>query len=109
MKKYKNSYIIHNKKKYEIIWISDYAHHVCLNYKDKAHQISHIQIEELLKNSIFIHKRDDVYTGLGKFRNKIYETIVLLKNQRCVIKTSYICHKFNYVKFYHEQSRRKKD
>jgi len=103
MKKYKNSYIIHNKKKYEIIWISDYAHHVCLNYKDKAHQISHIQIEKLLKNSIFIHIRGDVYAGLGEFRNKIYETIVLLKNQRCIIKTSYICNKSKHTKAYKEK------
>lgn len=95
MKRYKNKFIRNNRKRYEITWISEFAYHIMLRYDDPTHQINHVQIEKLLMESIFDHKKDDIYYGLGRFRNKIYQTIVLLKYGRCVVKSSYVCNRPN--------------
>jgi len=100
LKRYKNKEIIYNRKKYEITWISDYAYHVCININDPAHKINHIEIEKLLTESNIYPRKKDVYTAVGKFGNKIYITIVLLKGNRCVVKTSHICNDHRYLTLY---------
>ena len=107
MKRYKNKEISFDRKKYEITWISDYAYHVCRNINDPAHKINHIEIEKLLVESKLYPIRKDVYAAIGWFRNKIYETIVLLKGNRCVVKTSHICNEYRYIELYksHEKKR----
>ena len=102
MKRYKNKFIRYNRKKYEITWISEFAYHIMLRYDDPTHQINHVQIEKLLTESVFKNKKNDIYYGIGKFGNKIYETIVFLKNSRCIVKTSYLCNKADLIKYYYE-------
>lgn len=85
---------------YEIIWISEYALHVCNRYNDPSHKINHVEIEKLLLTSKILPKRKDLYEAVGKFGNKIYKTIVYLKNKRCIIKTSHICKDIYLIRFY---------
>ena len=103
MKRLKNKSIIYNRKKYEIIWISDYALHVCNRYNDPSHKINHVEIEKLLLKSKILTKRNDWYVALGLYANKIYKTIVYLYNKRCIIKTSCICNDVRLIKLYNEQ------
>lgn len=106
MKRYKNKEITYNRKKYEITWISDYAYHVCRNINDPLHKINHIEIEKLLAESDLYPIKKDVYAAIGWFGNKIYQTIVLLKGNRCVIKTSHICIDHRYLKLFRNNEKK---
>ena len=72
-------------------WTGQFATHVLENYlkNDKLHDLTHIEIQKVLKVSKYEPLGKRVYIADGKFNNQKYLTIFVLTNKYAVIKTCY--------------------
>ena len=83
--------IVIGRKRYFIRFTAKHAEHIGDNHKDPAHGIKHNEIQSLIKKSPVIVVDRKFYIILGKFKNNIYSTYVLLRKDCIEVITSYKC------------------
>ncbi len=92
------------KDTYQIRFTPKYAEHIWDNYKDNAHKIKHTEIRSIIKKRAILvstNKKDEFHC-LSKFKNKIYLTVVIIKNDEFLVKTSYICSLISHILTYND-------
>jgi hypothetical protein len=85
--------VVINKRVYRVRFLPKHAEHVMDNYSSKEHRIKHREILSLIKDSIFV--RENLNTGfcVGRFKKRIYMTIINLSGGELLVKTSYLCNR----------------
>lgn len=92
MELYYNGYIKIRNRKFEMKWTGQYATHVLENYlkKDGLHNLTHIEIQRVLKVSTYTKLHGNKYKAKGYYRDKHYIIIFGLTNKKqAVIQTCY--------------------
>lgn len=91
-----------NKKKYVVRFSPKHALHIWENYESVTHRIKHTEILSMIKKSPLFIQDGKFYVILGKHRNKIYSTIVELKDDRIEVRTSYKCSNPDHINRYND-------
>ena len=89
--------VVINDKVYKIRFTPKHAEHVMDNYPDKSHNIKHREIQSLVRKSIIIQENQFVSFCVGRYKKKIYQTVVEVAGEELLVKSSYVCNR-DYLK-----------